>query len=203
MIKKKRLQFSKITIVALFLLVSIGVSSQNRFGVFAGLNNSSISDGFFEKVNIDGNVSFHLGALYEYKLAEKIVFRPKLVFSLQGDREKTTNSFMDANDIDYKLTYLNIPLNFKFFNRPYIIAGPQIGFLLSTEKLSSDFGDVENDFDYGINLGTGYDFNSFFIELNVYQGFATLIQFDEVLGQSVAVDGKNTVIQLSVGYYFD
>lgn len=75
---------------------------------------------------------------------------------------------------------MNVPLNFKFFQKPYVIAGPQIGYLSSTEKLSADYGDVKNNIDYGFNLGVGYDINNFFIELNLYQGLNTLVEIEEV-----------------------
>jgi len=190
-------------LLAFFIASAICTQAQNRFGVFGGLNNSVISDGFLKKTYIDDVFGLHLGVLYEYRLSEKIAFRPKIMYSQQGDRKKTSNSFIDANDIDYKLDYLNVPLNFKFFKMPYIIAGPQIGYLLSTEKLSADYGDVKNKIDYGFNLGVGYDINNFFIELNLYQGLSTLVEIEEVFTQSVAVDGKNTVLQLSFGYYFN
>ncbi len=188
-----------ITLLTLIPLLSI---SQNKFAVFGGLNSSVISDGFLEQIQHNGTISFHIGGLYEYEISDKLVFRPKLVFSQQGDREKTTNSFKDANDIDYKLSYLNIPLNIKIFKTPYVIAGPQIGFLLSTEKLSEDFGDIKSTFDFGINLGIGYDIKDFFIELNFYEGLTTIIELEQVETQSLSVNGKNTVLQLSFGYYF-
>jgi hypothetical protein len=194
----------KVIIVSLLFILSFNfIMSQNRFGVFGGVNNSVISDGFFKKTYVENGFGLHLGVLYEYGLSEKIVFRPKIVYSQQGDRKKTSNSFIDSDDIDYKLDYINIPLNFKFFQKPYIIAGPQIGYLLSTDKQSADYGDVKSKVDYGLNLGVGYDINNFFIELNLYQGMNTLVEIEEVFTQSVAVDGKNTVLQLSFGYYFD
>ena len=122
-----------ISIIILTIIPTI-TFSQNRFGIFGGINNSTLSDGFLEKIPIGKAFGIHVGGLYEYHFNDKISFRPKLTLSFQGDREKTDNTFIDASSIDYNLTYLNVPINFKFFTKPYIIAGPQIGFLVSTKK---------------------------------------------------------------------
>lgn len=187
----------------LTLTVSLSAFSQNKFGVFAGVSNSTISDGFLGKFYLGSEMTFHIGGLYEFELTEKIAFRPKIVYSQQGDREKNDYTFIDVRSVDYKLSYLNIPLNFKFFNKPYLIIGPQIGFLLSTDKQSLDFGDVESNIDYGANLGFGYDFKNIFVEFNIYQGMNTLIETESVNGFATGFDATNTVLQLSVGYYFN
>ena len=191
--------------IFLILILSISISSfsQNKFGVFAGVSNSTISDGFLGKFYLGNEMTFHIGGLYEFKLTEKIDFRPKIVYSQQGDREKNDYTFIDVRSVDYKLSYLNIPLNFKFFNKPYLIIGPQIGFLLSTDKQSLNFGNVESNIDYGANLGFGYDFKNIFVEFNIYQGMNTLIETESVNGFATGFDGTNTVLQLSVGYYFN
>ena len=124
----------KIILIAI-LTISISSFSQNRFGAFAGVSNSTISDGFLGKFYLGKEMTFHIGGLYEFEITEKIAFRPKLTYSQQGDREKSDYTYIDVRSVDYKLSYLNIPLNFKFFNKPYLLVGPQIGFLLSTRLL--------------------------------------------------------------------
>lgn len=192
----------KIILISI-LTISLSSFSQNRFGTFAGISNSTISDGFLGKFYLGKEMTFHIGGLYEVELTEKITFRPKLTYSQQGDREKSDYSYIDVRSVDYKISYLNIPLNFKFFKKPYLLVGPQIGFLLSTEKQSQDFGDVKSSFDYGANFGVGYDFKNIFVELNIYQGMSTLIETESVNGFATGFDGTNTVIQLSFGYYFN
>lgn len=190
-------------ILIIILIGSISSFSQNKFGVFAGVGQSTISDGFLGKFYLGSETTFHFGGLYELQLTEKIDFRPKITYSQQGDREKNDYGTIDVRSVDYKLSYLNIPLSFKFFNKPYLLIGPQIGFLLSTEKQSENFGDVESNFDYGANLGIGYDIKNFFVEFNFYQGMSTLIETESVNGFVTGFDGTNTVLQLSLGYYFN
>ncbi len=176
-----------------FLFIALASKAQDKLGVFTGINASSLSDGLLESAYVGSNsFTLHIGAVYERKLTETISFRPKLLFSKQGDRE----DFED--NLQYETTYINAPLTFKFFKQPYIIAGPQIGYLIDTNKGDIDYGDMQK-FDYGVNLGLGIDVSDFFIELGLYQGLNTLI---EVQDESRFIDTKatNTLIQLSLGY---
>jgi len=192
----------RIILFSVLMYTSLFSFSQNNFGVIAGINNSSLSDGFLKKVALDKAFSVHLGALYQYKFNESIAFRPKLVVSFQGDRKEGSggSGSILGESIDYKFSHINIPLNFKFFSKPYIIAGPQVGYLLGTKKENIDFGDIDKKLDYGLNFGFGYDFNKMFIEFNMYQGMAKLIEFESSSFYRIGV--TNTVLQLSLGYYF-
>lgn len=184
-------------IFALLPLVSI---SQNKIGILAGMNVSTLSDGILENFAFHSNsFSLHFGVVYEHGISEKIAFRPKLIYSQQGDRED-----FDDN-IRYETSYLNIPLNMKFFNQPYLLAGPQLGFLLDTQKRDLDFGELKS-LDYGVNIGVGIDIKDFFIELNLYQGFNELIEVEFEQRnpfRDVDIKATNTVVQLSLGYNFE
>jgi len=192
--KIKKIDSMKKTItITLFILIPLLSFSQNKFGVFAGVNGSTLSDRVLKSTYLGSNsFSFHIGGLYEYELNDKISFRPKFIFSKQGDREDFDNN------INYELTYLNLPLNFKFFKKTYILVGPQIGFLLKTNKNKFDYGDIDT-LDYGVNFGVGRNINDFFLELNLYQGLKTLI---DVELQYTDISATNTLIQFSLGYNF-
>ncbi|KQC32182.1 hypothetical protein AAU57_01735 [Nonlabens sp. YIK11] len=188
--------------IAVFLALLPFLSfSQDKIGIFAGASAVSLSDGILETIGITTSDSFvfHAGVNYETVVTDKISFAPKLVYSQQGDRED------DVRGIQYSTSYINAPLNFKFFNQPYILAGPQIGYLIDTDKRDRDYGDLKT-VDYGLNLGVGFDIKDFFIELNLYQGFNELIdvQFEQRDPfRDVDLQATNTVIQLSLGYNFD
>jgi len=183
-----------IFIITLFVFTSTISLSQNKIGVFAGINGSTISDGIMKSTGMHSNsFSFHIGGLYEIELSEKISFRPKIIVSQQGDRED-----FDDN-MKYEFTYLNLPLNFKFFKKTYILAGPQFGILLNTKKNEFDYGDIDS-LDYGVNLGIGRNINDFFIEFNMYQGIKTLIEVTTI--DRTNLSATNTIIQLSLGFNF-
>jgi len=196
-------------IVLLFiLLISISGISQNRIGVFVGYNNSVLGEGFLKNIEglgviQDSNArkAFHIGGLFELELNDLVTFRPKLVFSLQGDNPNYKSTYRGFKN--YGLSYLNIPLSFKFFSKPSIIIGPQVGILLGTEKGDVDFGDIEKTLDFGVNFGVGYDINNFFLELNFYQGIQTIITVSRPsFPEGRTDDITNTVLQFSIGYYF-
>lgn len=184
----------KILIFSLLIILPTLSFSQDKIGVLVGVNASSLSDGFLKSGYIGSNsFSIHFGGVYERELNDKISFRPKLLFSQQGDRE----SFED--NIQYETTYIYVPIDFKFFKKPYLLVGPQVGFLIDTKKNNFEFGDLKK-FDYGFNLGVGIDISDFFLEFNVYQGLNTLI---EVQTDDIDIKATNTVVQLSFGYNFD
>jgi len=182
-----------ITIV-LLILIPLITFSQKKMGVFIGLNNSSISEGVLDQVDITDKFGFHLGGFYEFDITEKIKFRPKIVYSQQGNRDGGSSSI---EHIDYKSSYFNIPLNFKFFETTYILVGPQIGFLISEERYSPF---IEGEaFDMGLNIGFGQKIKDLFLELNLYQGFTKAIDKPNYNGS--LKKGTNTLIQFSIGYY--
>ena len=202
-----------ILLLFVFCILKIEAQNKNKYAAFIGIGNTGFSNGFLkgtlsaQKLNKSLSIS-HFGALVEIPIKDKILFRPKIMLSFQGDKDKTENNsihpFVLGEEIDYKLTYINIPLNFKFFSKPYIIFGPQIGILTSTKKENFDLGDIKSNFDYGLNLGFGYDFNKFFIEINLYQGMQHLIEYDfQTVSAGNSFDATNTVFQMSLGYYFD
>ncbi|WP_111309160.1 porin family protein [Confluentibacter sediminis] len=177
--------------------------SQAEFGVIGGINNSRLTNGFLKDFETESSFGgLHLGAFMELNISDKISFYPKILYSQQGDRKKTeTQSRFNApTQIDYKLDYINVPLNIKFFSKPYLFVGPQIGFLINTKKENMDLGDVDS-FDFGINLGIGYEFNYFSIETNIYQGANTLIEVDDAtLPNPINRKLTNAVIQISLKY---
>ena len=196
----------------ILILLSIWFISQAnaqdiRIGAIGGANLSSLSDGTFKEINVgDAGFAYHIGGVIEYNLIKNIALRPKLLVSQQGDFETrdVNNQVVSSSDLNYKLTYANIPLQVKFFSKPYIIVGPQVGFLVGTEKGENDFGELDNSFDYGLSLGVGYDINDFFVEANFYQGLQTLITLPNgAIPVGGTDDLTNTVFQFSIGYFFN
>lgn len=180
-------------------MVSHFTYSQDNFGVFTGVNYSYLTDGFAGKVYAENSFGLQLGVLYNLGLTDKISFRPKLSFSQQGDRTKTeqTSNF-ELNQIDYKLTYLNTSLDFKFWDQIYLLAGPQIGILIDHKHESSDLGEVKSNVDFGFNLGTGFKINDLFLEFGIYQGLSTILEYDYITGSKVKV--KNGYAKFTIGY---
>ena len=189
-----------------FLLLASSSYSQTEFGTIFGLNTSRFTDEF-RPVNgsyiNSSSIGFSFGAFAEFNINEKINFYPKIIYNQIGDREKDFGNVerrgLDISTIDYKLDYISIPLNFKFFSKPYLTIGPQFGILISQNNESLDLGDLKSSFDIGGNLGIGYPIKDFRIEITFYQGFSTLLEVEKEFSDDI-IDVRNTYLNLSIGY---
>lgn len=200
----------KITIL-IILLISTFSQAQNKFGVFTGVNYSYFTNGIMKDVAAETSFGLQIGVLYEIGLNKTISFRPKLIFSQEGDRTKTEQGYiyegrqyaynLESDRLDNKLNYINVPMDFKFWNKIYLIAGPQIGFLISQKPEGVYVGPIKSNMDFGFNLGTGFTVNKFFIEFGLYQGLTTLYTYKS--GGSGSSDNlKNGYAKFTLGYNF-
>lgn len=186
----------KLCLLIAFLFCSL-LYSQKNLGVFGGLNYSYYTDGFAKQIDASNKFGLQFGVLYNVQLTHKISFRPKLNFSVQGDKVSDIESYFDLNQVDHKLTYLNVPLDFKFGNKIYLITGPQIGILLSQNKLSENSVTLISKYDYGLNFGAGFQVNELFFEVGVYQGLMNLFSVPSTARQE---DIRNGLLKFTVGY---
>ncbi|TCK65000.1 outer membrane protein with beta-barrel domain [Winogradskyella wandonensis] len=172
--------------VLLFLTVfsSLSALSQINYGVTTGLNISRLNEEF-KAVNGSffntSSMGLKLGMFSEIPINDKILLSPKLIYSQMGDRDKNYDSSrsLDASNIDYKLDYLTIPLNVRFFDKLYVEVGPQIGILINDSRESLDLGDLDSSIDIGANLEFGYKINDFRVGLNVYHGFTNVFEIEQ------------------------
>jgi Outer membrane protein beta-barrel domain len=180
------------------------INAQIAFGAKAGVNFSDITG---ENVDsFDGRTSFHFGAVAEIEISEKFSFQPELLFSSQGS---DYSEDFEGDDFDgtVKVNYLNVPLMAKYYVTEglSIEAGPQIGFLLSA---TDEYDDEEDDIDeflkstdFGLNLGLGYKLDSgLFFNARYNLGLSDNLDADGF--ETDGAEYKNSVIQISVGYFF-
>lgn len=196
------------TIIAC-LLISNFILAQEKIGAFSGVNYSYFTDGVGQ-VLAEESFGLQLGLVYEKQLTSKIAFRPKLILSQQGDRTRTPMevSFepisyqnLEVDKLDKKLTYLNIPIDFKFWNKIYLIAGPQLGFLI-TEKSFGDYREKANsNIDFGINFGTGFTVHKMFFEIGIYQGLTSIYSY-RYFYTGNNVSAQNGFVKFTFGYMF-
>jgi len=186
----------------IFILYNGLVFSQPKFAVCTGLNYSYFTDGFAGQIGGENKIAIQLGALAEFELTPKISFRPKLIYSQQGDRSKTSDSSefsTELTDLDYQLDYLNIPLDFKFGKKFYLITGPQLGFLLQQKCTGVYVGNIPAEIELGLNVGTGFTIHRLFFEFGVFQGMSTLLNYTyEPTG--APVDVRNGLAKFTLGY---
>jgi len=157
-------------------------------------NDASASASTIES-QLDGKrTSYFVGFLVDIPITEKLSFMPEFIFSQQG---KNLESF--------RLDYLNLPLGLKLqVSNLYINVGPQVGVRIWDPELSGVF----SNFEASAFGGIGYIFKShIFIEARYTFGLTDVFQdnnnvtFDSAAQTTFSdLEGKNTVIQLGIGY---
>lgn len=188
-------------IICITFLLSFFTSNsqtERKFGVFAGATNPVFTARILEQVHGNFNLTPHLGIFYEMKLTNKIHFRPQLMYVNAGNWQTVSYSSYEAKYVGYHVNYMTIPLDVKFWNKTYVVIGPQIGFLVS--KKNNEFNDEnpKSSFDYGLNIGVGHKFKNFFLELDVYQGFNPILEIPHYTNR---IELNNANARLTFGYY--
>ena len=160
-----------------------------KFGAKGGLNFASVTGD--NTKGIDVVTSFNFGVVSEIPVSEKFSFQPELMYSGQG---------YSFNDNTIELSYLNIPLMGKYYLTKglSVEAGPQVGFLLAAKNEKTNVKDSFNTFDFGVNFGLGYKLDNglnFGVRYNM--GLTDINNVD-----NSSAKNKNSVFQVSVGYFF-
>ena len=184
-IMKKLLLLSTI---AMFSMAN-SINAQNvDVGFKAGLNISNLTGGDADRNNL---LDFHVGALAEFKITEKISLQPELLYTRQGSEPQ--------DSLKIKLDYLAIPLMVKYHvsKKFSLEAGPQLSFLVNdkAEFNDSSIPDADVDassFDFGLKVGCAYKINSnLFAQVRYNYGVTTVVENPDI---------KNSVFQISLGY---
>jgi hypothetical protein len=77
-----------------------------------------------------------------------------------------------------------------------IAVGPQLGYFINAKNENGELKSDFNQFDLGLNMGVGFTFNKVIIDLRYNIGLSEVAAYDPF-------DGKNRVLQLSLGYKFN
>ncbi|WP_299526663.1 porin family protein [Winogradskyella sp.] len=179
----------KLFLAAFAVFAFASVNAQDiTFGAKAGVNFASLTG---DDVDADGRTSFHLGAVANIGISEKFSVQPELLYSAQG----LTND----GDVVGKLDYISLPIlaSFEVAEGFSVQAGPQVAFNIndSVEVDGEDAGDLDAEgVDFGLAAGLQYKMDSgLFFQARYGLGLSDVIS---------DVDAKNSVIALSVGYFF-
>lgn len=195
---KKILLFTTIA----FLSITAVQSQSVRFGTKAGVNFASVNGDDFD--NADGVTGFQVGAVAKIGITELLAIQPELIFSAQG------YSYSGDDDLTVRLGYVNLPVmvDFTLAEGLSLQGGPQFGFnVVSGYKFdgqdNEDFEDEEgiNTLDLGVGIGAQY-----ILPINLFFQARYVIGFTDVyeeLDGGVQPEGKNSVISLSLGYFFN
>ena len=204
--------------LCIVLLISVGVYAQNsKIGVIGGVNlaNISVDDDSATTSSLTG---FGIGGVLDLALSENISLCFEPMYLQKGAKEEIEEE-VTTIDASIKLNYIEIPVFLKILlgssdTKPYIMAGPTIGFLMSANmevsamgmSMEVDIKDFMESIDYGVSFGGGISFamgnNSFFIEGRYTIGLADVFKGGESedLGEMEDDEIKTKGIQIMGGF---
>lgn len=191
----------KVMILAVMMVATLTASAQQAVGTWSvtpkvGMNLATVRDG-----GDDAEMKFGLvaGADLTYQVSQPFAISVGAFYSMQGAKG---NDRLDGISVDSKanLDYINVPILANVYVVPGLAlkAGIQPGFNVKHkakveargESYETDIDDFKS-FDLSIPLGLSYEFSDFVIDARYNLGLTKLVD---------GADGKNSVIQFTVGY---
>jgi len=147
----------------MFIVYSIQVNAQVNIGILGCMNIANVDLEPIEGKNLTTQKVYGFGCLLDVKILESISICSEPMYLRKGT--KCNDVYYD---VDYKLTYLEVPVLFKYDFVPYendlyLLAGPTLGYRINAKMKISigyeseeiDIKDETKDFDFGISFGGG------------------------------------------------
>jgi hypothetical protein len=160
-----------LSVIALMLFV-FASAQEVKFGIKGGFNLSNWA-GDTRGMNLKPIFGVNAGVLVQIKLSEKLDIQPEFLYSTQGTKMKNVKATISDTyyngDIKWNLSYINIPILFKYSsdNKSFIEAGPQVGFLTSakastkltqySQTVKQDMKEAFESIDFGFVVGVGFN----------------------------------------------
>ena len=178
------------------LLLAIPAQAQVNIGVIGSVNFATVSgeDSDGEAIVSDRRTLYGLGGVLDVHLNERWSLRTEPMYLQKGAQN------IDGDNISFKGEYLEVPLFLKLSlgsgpARPYLMAGPSVGFRLNTEVIfdnaeiagTFDADDVTESVDFGVDFGAGLSLRlsgvSLFVEGRYDLGVTDVFKGGEIAGQ--------------------
>jgi len=194
----------------LTLFMFLPVYAQGNFGVLGGWNFANASVHPDQGLDWKTRKGFGFGAVLDYSVTDFITLHLEPMLLLKG-----TKAEQGEKKLEYRLTYVEIPVMFMYTIgtntiKPYLMAGPTIGFLQDaklkvTRGGDSEWDDLKDDLksiDFGLGFGAGLNLpignNSIFVEARYSPGLMNIVDNAE----APYTDIKTRGIQIFVGITF-
>ena len=207
-----------IIILVCFALSAFSQSSEKySIGVIGGLH---ISDMYFENnqgandQEISSLTQFGLGALIDIRLSPKSSIYLEPMYLQKGGKIEEGSDPANQPPGEITTAYLELPILFKYtFGEkimPYVVVGPSVGYLLSSElvfeisgyNFTGDFSDVMESFDLGVTIGGGLQypvsFGLLFIEAKYNYGL-----INQMKGGTVTLESNGIEVDLTLDKEMD
>ena len=203
---------STLSFIALILFSANALAQQEvKFGPKVGVNFANFNGK--DATNYKSLIGFHIGGFAEIKFNEHFAIQPEILYSTLGAKQEISWA-----ELTSKKDYLNIPVLAKYYITPKfsIEAGPYVSFLLASTTdgtmqnvaVKNDDKEYSNTIDFGLGFGTSFNLdNGFFVGARYNLGLNKIDKDGDRIINGVktnyeALDIKNSVIQIGVGYKF-
>jgi hypothetical protein len=186
------------------LFVGISFAQTPRIGVTAGLNVSNITEsGSGDKYK----AGFQGGVVADFGITNSFSIIPELLFSQKGCSYDNGDGTTGSISLDYLVLPINAAYKFDvgMGSKVLIFAGPYFGYGVSaTNGYSFGSNGDFKPFDFGINVGVGYEYEKFFVKLQVNPGLINISNTTiNVDSNGNTISDKNMNIGVTVGYFFN
>ncbi|MBN2031224.1 PorT family protein [bacterium] len=203
--------------LCMVLLISVGVYAQNsKIGVIGGVNIANVSIDA-DSVTTSSITGLGIGGVLDLALSENVSICLEPMYLQKGTKQDMQEEITTIN-VQMKVNYIEIPILLKILlgsgnAKPYIMAGPTIGFVMSANMEVSflgmtaegDIKDLMESLDYGVSFGGGIGFamgnNTFFVEARYTMGLADVFKGGEFQGDIIPDEEVKTKgIQIMGGF---
>lgn len=184
---------------------------ETLIGPFGGINFAKFGGG--DVSGVDTRTGFHAGLFASFPLGRYVALVPAAAFSQEGTSVDIGGGVTGTFKVDYLevpvLLKVSAPLQGKGNLRPWVMAGPDVGFMLSckvraenaTQSAEADCNDPTIGADtksvqYSVVFGGGLDIGRFTVGLRYQLGLSSI---DDTGAEA---DVKNRVLALFAGYGF-
>ena len=164
--------------IVMVLIMALSLDAQIRMGVVGGVNFANLETTGESEVST--RTVFGIGAVFDLGLSENFILCLEPMYIQKGGRVEEGEDINSDPGGWVKSSFIEIPLFLKVTYgsriRPYLMAGPTIGYLLNSDleidafglSFEGDMKDVTKRIDFGLGFGAGITipirFFSLFIE---------------------------------------
>ena len=177
-------------ILILIFIISINTFSQTmNYGLVLGINatdTESKNGNSLYASDAPGLDGFNVGAYFDYPINNKLGIKSYLTFN--SENETYSSSTLNEFNFDLKVNSIQLSSVLKYhFNNEYnegfyILSGPRISNILSTESQASfELNDTHKNFNFGLQFGFGFKIFKFInTEFIGDYGFSDIIEDENI-----------------------
>ncbi|MGH7453855.1 MAG: porin family protein [bacterium] len=205
-------KFILLLVVLLALFIALPAGAQVNLGVIGGVNiaNFKGEDPTGEKIDFSSRTALGVGGVLDIDLSKNVGLRLEPMYLQKGAEFTETDPDLGTATFAFKAGYLEVPVLLKIAlgtstTRPYLMAGPTIGFNLSSKLELSALGisaeidakEITKSTDFGLAFGAGVSFpagtSSIFVEGRYSLGLADVAEAGTLkfMGEELPFDDAN------------